>query len=72
MAFPKADIVSGKSVIPVFVREFLPHGKLIYDILKNIEIESALFGELEMKGHPEKYKRYSSFHEAMDEVLGDA
>ena len=48
MAFPKADIVSGKSVIPVFVREFLPHGKLIYDILKNIEIESALFGELEI------------------------
>ena len=46
MAFPKADIVSGKSVIPVFVREFLPHGKLIYDILKNLEIESALLASL--------------------------
>jgi len=26
----------------------------------------------EMKKHPENYKKYSSFKEAMDEVLGDA
>lgn len=26
----------------------------------------------EMKAHPEKYKRYSSFKDAMDEVLTNA
>ena len=38
----------------------------------NAETAAALNEYYEMKEHPEKYKRYSSFREAMDEVLSDA
>ena len=38
----------------------------------NAETAAAMNEYYEMKAHPEKYKRYSSFREAMDEVLEDA
>lgn len=38
----------------------------------NAETIAAMNEYYEMKNHPEKYKRYSSFKDAMDEVLSDA
>ena len=38
----------------------------------NAETAAAMNEYYEMKAHPEKYKRYSSFRKAMDEVLEDA
>ena len=36
------------------------------------ETAAALNEYVEMKAHPEKYKRYASFQDAMNEVLSDA
>ena len=38
----------------------------------NKETKLALAEYEEMKNHPEKYKRYGSFDEVLDEVLEDA
>ena len=38
----------------------------------NAETAAALNEYVEMKAHPEKYKRYASFQDAMNEVLSDA
>lgn len=38
----------------------------------NAETAAALNEYVEMKSHPEKYKRYASFQDAMNEVLSDA
>ena len=38
----------------------------------NAETAAALNEYAEMKAHPEKYKRYASFKDAMNEVLTDA
>ena len=38
----------------------------------NAETVAAINEYYAMKLHPESYKRYSSFQEAMNEVLGDA
>ena len=45
----------------------------------NVKVDLALKQEAaaldeykEMKNNPDKYKRYSSFSEALDEVFGDA
>lgn len=38
----------------------------------NAETAAALNEYYAMKEHPEKYKRYSSFKDAMNEVLADA
>lgn len=38
----------------------------------NAETRAALDEYDEMKVNPEKYKRYGSFDEVLDEVLGDA
>ena len=38
----------------------------------NAETAAAMNEYYEMKAHPEKYKKYSSFREAMNEVLNDA
>ena len=38
----------------------------------NAETIAAMNEYYEMKAHPEKYKRYSSFKDAMDEVLTNA
>ena len=46
--------------------------ELFSDLDMNQTTINALNEFYEMKEHPEKYKRYSSFKEAMTEVLGDA
>lgn len=38
----------------------------------NAETIAAMNEYYEMKNHPEKYKRYSSFKDAINEVLSDA
>jgi DNA-damage-inducible protein J len=40
--------------------------------IPNAETIEAMNEFYAMKAHPEKYKKYSSFREAMDEVLSDA
>ena len=44
----------------------------IYREVPNAETVAAMNEFYEMKTHPEKYKRYSLFSEAMSEVLSDA
>ena len=38
----------------------------------NAETKAALDEYEEMKKHPDRYKRYESFDEVLDEVLGNA
>lgn len=40
--------------------------------IPNAETMSALKEYYEMKEHPEKYKKYSSFREAMEDVLNES
>ena len=56
------DIAEVEALAQVFSQEEHP----------NIETANALSEYDTMKAHPEKYKRYSSFRDAMNEVLGDA
>ena len=51
-----------EQAIPFAIRRRVP----------NVDTLAALNEYKEMQEHPEKYKRYSSFKEAMNEVLGDA
>lgn len=37
----------------------------------NAESMEGMNEYYEMEAHPDKYKRYSSFHDAMNEVLAD-
>ena len=62
------------TAVTVFLKQSLRVQGLPFTVTRenpNAETAAALNEYYEMKGHPEKYKRYSSFHEAMDEVLGD-
>ena len=63
------------TAVTVFLKQSLRVQGLPFTVTRenpNAETAAALNEYYEMKGHPEKYKRYSPFHEAMDEVLGDA
>ena len=63
------------TAVTVFLKQSLRVQGLPFTVTienPNAETAAALNEYYEMKGHPEKYKRYSSFNEAMDEVLGDA
>ena len=63
------------TAVTVFLKQSLRVQGLPFTVTRenpNAETAAALNEYYEMKGHPEKYKRYSAFHEAMDEVLGDA
>lgn len=53
------------------VREQRIPFELTTEIPNSVTVE-AMKEYDEMLNHPEKYKRYSTFKEAMDEVLGDA
>lgn len=63
------------TAITIFLRQSLRVQGLPFMVVRegpNEETIEAMDEFYEMKKHPEKYKRYSSFKEAMDEVLSDA
>ena len=63
------------TAITIFLRQAVREQRIPFEISRkslNHETISALNEYYDMKEHPENYKRYSSFHEAMNEVLSDA
>ena len=63
------------TAVTIFLKQSLRVQGLPFIVTRenpNAETAAALNEYYEMKVHPEKYKRYSSFRDAMNEVLGDA
>ena len=62
------------SAITMFLRSAVSHDGIPFEVKRtpNAETKAALAEYEEMKKNPEKYKRYDSFAELMDEVLGNA
>ena len=63
------------TAVTIFLKQSLRVQGLPFSVTRvnpNAETVAAMNEYYEMKAHPEKYKRYSSFREAMDEVLEDA
>lgn len=63
------------SAVTLFLKQSLRVQGLPFAVTRfnpNAETAAAMNEYYEMKAHPEKYKRYSSFKDAMNEVLGDA
>lgn len=63
------------SAINMFLRSAVDHDGIPFEVkrqIPNAETRAALDEYKEMKNNPDKYKRYSSFSEALDEVFGDA
>ena len=63
------------TAVTVFLKQSLRVQGLPFLVTRenpNAETAAALNEYYAMKHHPESYKRYSSFHEAMNEVLSDA
>ncbi len=63
------------TAVTIFIKQALRVQGLPFAVTRdnpNAETAAALNEYYEMQAHPEKYPRYSSFKEAMDEVLADA
>ena len=63
------------TAITIFLKQSLRVQGLPFAVTRenpNAETIAAMNEYYEMKAHPEKYKRYSSFKDAMDEVLTNA
>lgn len=63
------------TAVTMFLKQAVREQRIPFEIKRevpNAQTRAALDEYYEMKAHPEKYKRYSSFKEAMDEVLTDA
>ncbi|MCD7847468.1 MAG: type II toxin-antitoxin system RelB/DinJ family antitoxin [Oscillospiraceae bacterium] len=63
------------TAVTIFIKQSLRIQGLPFPVTRdvpNAETIAALNEYPEMKSNPEKYKRYSSFKEAMNEVLSDA
>lgn len=63
------------TAITLFLKQSLRAQGLPFAVTRenpNAETIAAMNEYYEMKAHPEKYKRYSSFKDAMDEVLTNA
>lgn len=63
------------SAINMFLRSAINHNGIPFEIKRhtpNAETKAALDEYEEMKKNPDKYKRYKSFDEIIDEVLTDA
>ena len=63
------------SAISMFLRSAVDHDGIPFEVKRQIpneETRAALAEYEEMKNNPEKYKRYSSFTEALNEVFDDA
>ena len=63
------------TAITIFLKQSLRVQGLPFAVSRdnpNAETAAAINEYYEMKAHPEKYKRYSSFRDAAEEVLSDA
>ena len=63
------------TAITLFLKQSVREQRIPFEIRRlqpNTQTLSALAEYEEMKQHPEKYKRYSTFQEALDEVFEDA
>ena len=63
------------TAVTMFLKQAVREQRIPFEIKRevpNAQTRAAMDEYYEMKAHPEKYKRYSSFKEAMDEVLTDA
>ena len=63
------------TAINIFLRQAIRENAIPFAITRDVpndETIAAMDEYYEMKAHPEKYKRYASFEEIMDEVSKDA
>ncbi|MDO4553402.1 MAG: type II toxin-antitoxin system RelB/DinJ family antitoxin [Bacillota bacterium] len=63
------------TAVTLFLKQSVREQAIPFEIKRetpNAETVAALNEFYEMQAHPEKYKRYSSFKAAMNEVLTDA
>ena len=63
------------TAITMFLKSAVSNDGIPFEVKRktpNKETKLALAEYEEMKNHPEKYKRYGSFDEVLDEVLEDA
>lgn len=63
------------TAVTLFLKQSVREQAIPFEIRRNVpnaETIAAMDEFSEMKAHPEKYKRYSSFKDAIDEVLADA
>ncbi|SCJ71763.1 addiction module antitoxin%2C RelB/DinJ family [uncultured Eubacterium sp.] len=63
------------TAVTLFLKQSVREQAIPFAIKRNVpnmETIAAMDEFYEIKEHPEKYKRYSSFKEAMDEVLANA
>jgi DNA-damage-inducible protein J len=63
------------TAITMFLKQAVREQRIPFEIKRDIPNQqtiAALAEYEEMKQHPEKYKRYSTFQEVLDEVLTDA
>ena len=63
------------TAITIFLKQSLRVQGLPFAVTRedpNAETMAAINEYYEMKAHPEKYRKYSSFQDAMSEVLADA
>ncbi|MCM1135686.1 MAG: type II toxin-antitoxin system RelB/DinJ family antitoxin [Clostridium sp.] len=63
------------SAINMFLRSAINHNGIPFEVKRptlNAETKAALEEYDEMKKNPDKYKRYESFDEILDEVFADA
>lgn len=63
------------TAITMFLKSAVNHDGIPFDVkrqIPNSETRAALAEYDEMKNNPEKYKRYKSFDDMIDEVLTDA
>lgn len=60
------------TAVTIFLKQSIRVQGMPFNITReNPETVAALNEFYQMKKHPENYKRYSSFKDAMDEVLAD-
>ena len=63
------------SAITMFLRSAVSHDGIPFEVKRmtpNAEMQAALAEYQAMKSDPNRYKRYATFDELADEVLGDA
>lgn len=62
------------SAITMFLKSAVSHDGIPFEVkrIPNAETRAALAEYEEMKKNPGSYKRYDSFDDLMEEVLGDA
>lgn len=63
------------TAVGMFLRQTILNQGIPFDVTLNVpnaETQAALREFQDMREHPERYKRYSSFGDALNEVLADA